>query len=168
MFTSMLSSFSKKINFENDKKHNLKKIFISRGNLKNSTRNFLNYREIEEISSLHGFEIIHPEKMSIKKQIKKFYTADVIVGKFGFGLHNSIFSKPETIIFCLNWLGESNVQLYLAKSLHQHIIIQFPKSGFITKLISSSTYENFEIDKKIFSNVLDNINSIYERLKLKN
>jgi capsular polysaccharide biosynthesis protein len=55
-------------------------------------------------------EIIQPEKMTLEEQIRVFSNCELIVGPFGSGLHNMIFSKSTNIveIFPPNYTSKLN------------------------------------------------------------
>jgi capsular polysaccharide biosynthesis protein len=46
-------------------------------------------------------EIIEPLKVCIEAQIKLFSEASLVVGEFGSGMHNPLFSSPETQVIML-------------------------------------------------------------------
>jgi len=66
-----------------------KNIYVSR----ESNDRIGNTKEIEELFSKNGFEIILPGQMSLIEQINTFYNSITIVGLPGSALHNNIFSK---------------------------------------------------------------------------
>lgn len=157
-FLENLKRNSKQIDFD------FKKIFISRSEIKTSSRYMLNQKNIEKIAKNFGYAIFNPEKLSFSDQMILFSNAQVIIGEFGSGLHNSIFSQKGTIIYCLNWL--TLYQNYVCKSFDQHLIFQMPKSGYKTTRLDLGRYENFEIDEKIFSNCLNSIDTILNERKI--
>lgn len=77
-------------------KKNGRKLYISRRNLNISYRELVNWREIEKLFESYGFDLVHPQEMSIKDQIELFSQAEVLAGEAGSGLHNCVFS-PEGV-----------------------------------------------------------------------
>lgn len=55
----------------------------------------------EARAASRGFEIVHPEAMSVPDQIALFRSASVICGEYGSGLHASLFSGPGTVVMAL-------------------------------------------------------------------
>ncbi|MGV6875737.1 glycosyltransferase family 61 protein [Pseudochelatococcus sp. B33] len=97
----------------NMKNEEFKRVYISRG-LVRSPRNARNARglvdsdSIEQLLHARGFSIIAPEKYSWQEQVTLFSNADVVMGEFGSGLHNTVFSPANTINIVLgnqamNW-----------------------------------------------------------------
>ena len=75
------------------------RFYISRGGI--HARPLRNRVAIEERAATAGFAIVRPEEMPITEQIALFRGAKQIVGEYGSGLHNSLFSKPGTVIAAL-------------------------------------------------------------------
>lgn len=75
-----------------------RKIFLSR---KNQKRRRYNEEEIEKFLSENGFEIITPEKMTFKEQVKLFSSAEFIVGPTGAALTNILFAPEKAKVLCL-------------------------------------------------------------------
>jgi hypothetical protein len=80
---------------------NTRRIFVSRQGL-SRTRKTSNFEEIRTVLDEHNFEIIKPEKLSFHEQIQTFSNADLVVGVFGSGLGNILFSKKTHLIEILN------------------------------------------------------------------
>jgi len=76
-----------------------RKIFISRKDTINSRmENELSIRALFEQA---GYDIVQPEKMSLKEQIECFSSAGCIVGASGAAFTNIIFCNPGTVIGCI-------------------------------------------------------------------
>lgn len=78
------------------------KIYVSRSSVQ-TDRRFENALEIEQYFRHLGWAVVHPEKLSLASQAAVFAQASVIAGDDGSALHNSIHSKPETKILCLDF-----------------------------------------------------------------
>lgn len=77
-----------------------RKIYISRARLREGS-SILNHEEVEAVFIRRGFQVVHPETMSIGEQIAIFSGASYLSGEYGSGLHGSIFSAPGTPVLCL-------------------------------------------------------------------
>jgi len=79
-------------------------LFVSRSSLKRQTgsRDCLDIEEVESYARQAGFFVIHPEKMPWKQQLKYFRLARVVVGEYGSGLHNALFSPAGVVTIALN------------------------------------------------------------------
>ena len=64
-------------------------------------RQLLNEVEITETLSRHGFEIVHPERLTFEEQVQLFNSADTIVGSASSALINCIFCRPGAKIIAL-------------------------------------------------------------------
>lgn len=73
-----------------------KKIYVSRSKLETKRRQLLNEIEVEKVFSSHGFSIIHPQELSVSKQINLFRNATIIAGPSGSAMYNSVFQKEHT------------------------------------------------------------------------
>ena len=52
----------------------------------------------EALAVERGFDLVHPENLSIREQIATFAGATAVVGEFGSGMHNTLFSPPECVV----------------------------------------------------------------------
>jgi capsular polysaccharide biosynthesis protein len=73
-----------------------RKIYITRSNFRR--RKIINEIELWPILQRHGYNIIAPEKLEIRKQIEIFQSAKSICAVLGAASTNMLFSKPETKI----------------------------------------------------------------------
>jgi len=76
-----------------------RKIFISRKHSKK--KRLENYEIVEQIFIDFGYEIIHPEEMSFKEQLKIFSEAEYIAGASGAGLTNILFANKHAKFICI-------------------------------------------------------------------
>lgn len=79
-----------------------RKIFISRES--RSTRTLINAEEIRDLAIANGYEIVSPETLSFKEQVRLFAQAKKIICPTGAATANCLFCRPETelIILCNN------------------------------------------------------------------
>ena len=61
----------------------------------------LNNCEIESLFVRRGFEVVSPERLTVAQQVALFAQARQLVGEYGSGMHNSIFSGPGTRVLSL-------------------------------------------------------------------
>ena len=76
-----------------------KKVYVSRRSLNNegwSTRIMTNESELIAKLESMGFDIVEPELICVRDQIKAFSSASIIVGPSGSGLFNTMFCHPGT------------------------------------------------------------------------
>ena len=79
-----------------------KNIYVSRRFVRQGNHKFINEDEVEKIFTEFGFEIVHPEKISIEDQIRAYRSANVIAGPLSSALHNSVFCADGTTVIALN------------------------------------------------------------------
>lgn len=119
---------------ESNKVH---RIFISRAKAK--WRKMINEDELFEALKPYGFKKYFLEDMSIEDEIDLFYDADYVVGSFGAGLSNIIFSlKIKVLELFPDELVYPNYY-YLAKSLghtygYYHGLVEMPSERKSDKL----------------------------------
>lgn len=98
-----------------------RRIFISRSQVKQGvsiSRHCKNAEEIESAASHEfGCEIVNLETYSWRDQICMFRDAELIIGEFGSGLHNALFSPAGTKVLSIGLL---NLEQSHIGSLRQH------------------------------------------------
>ncbi|MED4080644.1 DUF563 domain-containing protein [Halalkalibacterium halodurans] len=72
------------------------KIYVSRSRLKSNRRRLINETDVERLFSRNGFQIIHPQELTIKEQINLFRHAQVIAGPLGSAMYNCVFQTKPT------------------------------------------------------------------------
>ncbi|MGU3661031.1 glycosyltransferase family 61 protein [Methylobacterium fujisawaense] len=75
-----------------------RRIFLSRTRLPKDERSVSNARDIELIFREFGFDIIHPQELSIDEQIGLYAGATVLAGYSGSALHNCLFLSPNSLV----------------------------------------------------------------------
>lgn len=76
-----------------------RKVYISRRNIYNSRLE--NQDIVEQIFSKNGYELIFPETMSFKDQLKIFSEVEFFAGVYGSGFTNIIFTNKNAKIICI-------------------------------------------------------------------
>ena len=99
-----------------------RRLFISRKGVV-SGRVLANRDALESIAVSAGFELVHPERLSLLDQIALFRRATHVVGEYGSGLHSTIFGSEELRCYALrgNAIAPGFVQSGLAHEFHQII-----------------------------------------------
>ncbi len=72
------------------------RIFISRDPAASNGRSIENLTALNTLFEDSGFEIVYPERLSLKEQAQKFHNASVLFAPHGAGLANIVFCKPGT------------------------------------------------------------------------
>ena len=88
-----------------------RRLYISRlkhGKTSGTTRVMLNEAELAASLARLNFEVIEPERLSIKEQIATFESADMIVAPSGSAMFNIMFCRPGTKVIDIesepNWI----------------------------------------------------------------
>ena len=76
-----------------------RKIFLSRSNV--SDRPLSNRKAVENFFEGKGYEIIYPEKLTLKEQIKNIMESTSIAGEVGSQLYLSSFAQPNANVFVI-------------------------------------------------------------------
>lgn len=77
------------------------KIYLSRSKLVKDKRKLENEDIVEGVFLRHGFQIVHPEEISLKQQIEILSQAKVVVGPSGSALHNAAFMRKGSLLISL-------------------------------------------------------------------
>jgi hypothetical protein len=80
-----------------------KRVFLSRQNVRR--RKIVNFETISDVLAEFDFEIVAPEDLSFRDQVRLFQQADAIVGGLGAAFSNMIFGGGIKLfpIYPLNW-----------------------------------------------------------------
>ena len=116
-----VSLFIKKkfLNKQNIKKKfkGFKKIYIDRGDSNyNYLRSIKNETELKFLLKKKNFKFVTLSKLKFIDEINLFYNVKIIVGLFGAGLSNTVFSKKNTILIELKKAKSGNLYSHLAKT----------------------------------------------------
>ncbi len=84
-----------------------RRLFLSRSRLKTGYHRYFNETEMEAVMAEAGFEILHPQDMSIGKQLAAYGSASEIAGAVSSALHNSVFAPSDCRITAFD--GRSGV-----------------------------------------------------------
>lgn len=84
--------FSGALGLSNKQRIPRRRLYVSRRDARK--RKVLNEQHITSFLDERGFEIVCPGEMCFREQVRRFSTAEVIVGPHGAGLANSVFAPP--------------------------------------------------------------------------
>ncbi|MCB0744320.1 MAG: glycosyltransferase family 61 protein, partial [Ignavibacteriae bacterium] len=133
--------------------YNYSKIFIARGN--NSKRDY-NEEEIIDLLKQFNFQIILPEKYTIKEQASIFSNAEIIIGASGAAFSNIIFCRPNTKIICfMNYKIQISIFSTIAKYLN--LKFQYLVGNNKYKEGKSKVQDAFQIDINELKMILYNL-----------
>ena len=131
-----------------------RKLFLSRQNCWN--HRLVNANNVEQIFKEHGFEIIYPEIMSFKDQLKVFSEAEFIAGTSGAGFTNILFANKNAKIICI---APKDVKLScyanIAGVLGQQCYYLDAKIRYNPNLLYYQS--SFELDEEYLRKFLENI-----------
>ena len=77
-----------------------RKLFLSRA--RTARRRVVNEDEVFAVFAAHGYELVHPETLSVREQIALFAQASHIAGSGGAALTNMLFMPPGGHVLMLN------------------------------------------------------------------
>lgn len=137
-----------------EKKRN---IFLTRPS---HSRGIVNIKDLYKIASNYGFEIITPEKMSLKEQIMLFKNVNVLITPCGSALVNTLFMPENSKVLSL--IGEHNKTYSVYSNLCSILNLNYihltgqtiqNRSHFSTDL--EYVHAPFEINADKFSRLLE-------------
>ena len=131
-----------------------RRIFISREHAA-SQRLVENRGQIQTMAQQAGYELLHPERLSLADQIQIFSQSARIVGEYGSGLHNCMFSPPGAQVCALRGTSHSPgfVQSSLAEVFGQHV-------GYVlAPTPEHSDDQRVTIDPGLFGRALDSLDA---------
>jgi O-antigen biosynthesis protein WbqL len=124
-------------------------IFVSRSSLTNQFRRLVNAEAVEDIARGLGLDVVRPETMSWVDQVRLFSGARLIVGEFGSGMHNAIFSRVGTRVVCLN--AVNHVQSRIANSFGHDLGYLLDRDGLARRFEPNwAEQQTFAIDLRDF------------------
>jgi capsular polysaccharide biosynthesis protein len=99
---------------------------------KNNSR-IKNLIEVEMIFKKYGFDIIEPERLSIREQLEIYKNAKILAGASGTAMHNCLFSKKGA---CTIELGDSRSPedyMHLQKEINELNLLNSNRINFVGK-----------------------------------
>lgn len=82
--------------------------------------------DIETAFASAGYEIVHPEDLSLSEQIALYQECSVVAGEAGSALHNTLFAPSKTVVISLSNIND--VQPKISEFKDQPLIIVAPIS----------------------------------------
>lgn len=132
----------------------VRRLFVSRAGMRTdyAYRELANEAEIEAVAAAQGFGVVRPETLPWRKQVALFAGAQVIVGEFGSGLHNTLFSPRGAKVVAINWIGDT--QSRIANFREQDIGYVLPDDGQPRVFHQERTLQRFRVDPVEFRDKL--------------
>ena len=94
-------------------------VYLSRARLGGNLRRARNEVEIEAVVAARGFQVLHPQEMSISEQVAAMRGADVVAGCDGSALHLAAFARPGTTLVALDSrVVENQLMIDIARGLN--------------------------------------------------
>jgi hypothetical protein len=81
---------------------NLRPVYFSKERMSSGISRLSNEAEFTKILQQNGIEIVYPELMDLRSQIRTFAERQILAGSFGSVFHTSIFVKSRRMLM-LNW-----------------------------------------------------------------
>jgi capsular polysaccharide biosynthesis protein len=137
-----------------------KRIYVSRHkyNAANaSPREMCNEHEVIERLLSKGFEIISPEKLTMRQQIEAFSSAEMVVGPAGSGMFNSVFCWPGTKVIDIEserWWLHAHMSIFGSSHLHFGIFV-----GAVDPSDTSPAHKRWAVNIGALSDCIDRFNS---------
>jgi len=91
------------------------KLYISRSRWSRGAVN--GELEFESILEKEGFEVIHPQELSLVEQIRAYARASVFVGVIGSAMHNLLFSLDPKMVVYLTGRDRVNLNYFLVDAI---------------------------------------------------
>jgi capsular polysaccharide biosynthesis protein len=123
-----------------------------------SVRRLSNQSEIETIAVERGLTLVAPENLSIVDQIKLFAQSGVIVGEYGSGMHNTLFSTSRALVLCLNYMDICQSRISQLRGYRVGYIL--PSHGKPVTWAEGAPLQEFHIDPVAFRRRLLNLEEI--------
>ncbi len=100
-----------------------RRIFVGRSE---KLRSMVNQEELHALFAKHGFELVHPEKLSFREQVRLFNEAECVAGAHGSVFINVLFCKPGAKVINLVQSHGANFAswAYAVETLgHRHLYV---------------------------------------------
>jgi capsular polysaccharide biosynthesis protein len=137
-----------------------KRSFITRP-AAGSVRRLSNRSEIETIAVERGLTLVAPENLSIVDQIRLFAQSAVIVGEYGSGMHNTLFSTSRALVLCLNYMDICQSRISQLRGYRVGYIL--PSHGTPVTFVEGAPLQEFHIDPVAFRRRLLNLEETNDR-----
>lgn len=142
--------------FKHRRSKSTRKLYISRKGLDSATafRRLSNEEEVEALVSEFGFEVVNPAHLSAAEQVTLFSESSVIVGEYGSGMHNAIFSDIGTKVLCLNHINL--VQQAIGRNFGHEVLFVMPSNGQpIVAPKDKCVQQDYSVDLDLLSKALE-------------
>lgn len=138
-----------------------RRLYLSRRRATTAWHCIVNEEEVESLFADLGFEILHPQELSISEQIRAFAKADVVAGEFSSALHNTAFSPAGTRVIALNRINW--YQSRIGRLKRQPIAYVAPADGIWRDWRARNDRADFAMDcaqvRGVVMQVLENVST---------
>lgn len=126
------------------------RLYLSRSKLPNFPKgawtwhHLNNEEDVEKVFSDFGFDIVHPQELSVAEQLAMYSKSSMLAGPFSSALHNALFFPRNSRVIGLNRIN--HVQERIAQLRSQLITFVRPASGLWVNHWEPSSYFEYTID----------------------
>ena len=95
-------------------------------------RPMLNELDVEDFLATRGFQVVQPETLSLRQQIRCFAGARRIIGPSGSGMLNAVFARPGTRIVDMETFTDTvrqHAKLYTSRGLEYAFLFSTPEAS---------------------------------------
>lgn len=130
------------IKSQGDVSGEFKRVFVYRGSRYSFVpRSILNEEELVEIARTYGFVPIDPVSLPWPEQVCLFANASAVIGAFGSGMHNTIFSKSSTRSLILTNSQMNWIQSGISALRRQNMSYVWPSREENQSAVASMVYD---------------------------
>ena len=124
-----------------------KRLYVSRNNVRR--RRVINEDAVIDCLSPLGFEVCHPESMTLAEQIRLFHAAEFVVAPHGSALVNLLFAEKAKVLELFQTQSPQTHFFFLCKSLdHEYLYLMHNEAD---------EHANFTVNLHAFKEQLDKL-----------
>ena len=135
-----------------------RRLCISRLNFEGRTdgvlKNFVDRALFERMATDRGYELVYPERLSLRAQMEIFAEASHVIGEYGSALHNTLFSPTETVVGAIRC--PNDVQLRISALKQQKTVLCMPQDDWVNEA-GAQCYSTSEATLARFFAAMDDI-----------
>ena len=133
-----------------------RRLYLSRSRFpRTGWRQLANEEEIEAVFRNRGFDVLHPQEMTLSDQLQAYHDAEVLAGPYGSQMHNSLFAGRGARVIVLNEIN--NLQRLLCEWLGQDLTVILPDDGVPRTHAARPSEAAYRVDPADVASVLDRV-----------
>lgn len=133
-----------------------RRLYLSRSRFpRTGWRQLANEEEIEAVFRDRGFDVLHPQEMTLSDQLQAYHDAGVLAGPYGSQMHNSLFAGRGARVIVLNEIN--NLQRLLCEGLGQDLTVILPDDGVPRTHEARPSEAAYRVDPADVASVLDRV-----------